>query len=75
MKPPTKQRIIYPGLAQAMEDHEFSQTSIAKALHISKSTLQKKLSGKSRLHVDEAIAIMRLFPGWTLDDLFMEGTE
>ena len=75
MKRLTDQKVIYPGLVLAMGDRGMTQADIARALGLTRKTIQKKLSGKSRLHVDEAVAIMGLFPGWTLDDLFVEGTE
>lgn len=65
--------IVYPRLRKLMGEKNVYIYQIADALQLNRVTAGKKLSGRYKLYLDEAMAIQRLFfPDVSLEDLFGE---
>lgn len=62
---------MYKNLEAEMTRNSISSYDIAKVINKSYNTTREKLTGKSPLHLNEAIKIKRqFFPNSTLDYLF-----
>lgn len=65
--------IVYSNLRAEMARHNLGITDIAKKLGLTRETVSKKLSGKSKITLDEAMEIKKiLFFDKNVEYLFKE---
>ena len=60
-------------LKAAMVEAGYTQRTLAKAMNMSKNTLNAKINGKSRIFIDEAMTICHLLniPSENLKEIFL----
>ena len=68
--------IHYVNLRAEMARRNIGIGQMAKALHISRDTMARKLAGRSPLHLDEAFRMRdQFFPSCSIEALFREERE
>ena len=68
--------IHYVNLRAEMARGKIGIGQMAKALHISRDTMARKLAGRSPLHLDEAFRMRdQFFPSCSIEALFREERE
>ncbi len=61
----------YPNLEAELKRKQITREQIAKSLNIDVNTVSRKLTGKSKITLDEALAIRKLIDeNYDLKDLF-----
>lgn len=66
---------IFPNLMAEMARLNVSEEDVGRAIGKDKRTVHNKLIGATKLTLNEAIAIGKLFPGCSLDYLFGDQIE
>ena len=64
-------RVVHPKLAQKMTSCGMSQKDLAERMHMTKSALNRRMTGKVEWYVSEVKLLCKIFDT-TFEDLFGE---